>query len=79
MLYEFKDRLSYLSNFSSETIEKEFKAYLEEKEINIGKLLPAFRVSITGLGMGPSLFDIASVLGKEEIISRMETALNTIQ
>ena len=44
----------------------------------MGELLPAFRVSLTGLGMGPSLFDIASILGKEETIARMQTALNTI-
>ena len=39
----------------------------------MGKLLPAFRISLTGLGMGPSLFDIAAHLGKEETIKRMET------
>ena len=31
-----------------------------------------------GLGMGPSLFDIASLLGKEETIKRIETALEKI-
>ena len=75
---ELKGRLSDLSDFTSESIEIEFKSYLEEKELEIGKLLPAFRVSLTGLGMGPSLFDIASLLGKEETIKRMETALEKI-
>jgi glutamyl-tRNA synthetase len=75
---ELKDRLSELSDFSSESIEIEFKKYLEENELGMGKLLPAFRVSLTGLGMGPSLFDIASLLGKEETIKRMETALEKI-
>jgi glutamyl-tRNA synthetase len=75
---ELKDRLSELSDFSSESIEIEFKKYLEENELGMGMLLPAFRVSLTGLGMGPSLFDIASLLGKEETIQRMETALEKI-
>ena len=75
---ELKDRLSELSDFSSESIEIEFKIYLQENELGMGKLLPAFRVSLTGLGMGPSLFDIASLLGKEETIKRMETALEKI-
>ena len=77
-MLELKDRLSELSDFSSESIEIEFKKYLEENELGMGKLLPAFRVSLTGLGMGPSLFDIASLLGKEETIKRMETALEKI-
>ena len=44
----------------------------------MGKLLPAFRVSLTGVGSGPPLFDIASLLGKDETIKRIETALKTI-
>ena len=75
---ELKDKLSLLSDFSSENIEVEFKKYLEENELGMGRLLPAFRVCLTGLGMGPSLFDIASLLGKEETIKRMETALEKI-
>ena len=75
---ELKDKLSVLSDFSSENIEVEFKKYLEENELGMGRLLPAFRVCLTGLGMGPSLFDIASLLGKEETITRMETALEKI-
>ena len=75
---ELKDKLSVLSDFSSENIEVEFKKYLEENELGMGRLLPAFRVCLTGLGMGPSLFDIASLLGKEETIKRMETALKKI-
>ena len=75
---ELKDILAELSEFSSATIEGEFKKYLEENELAMGMLLPAFRVSLTGLGMGPSLFDIAYLLGKEETTQRMETALEKI-
>ena len=65
--------------FTSYNIELAFKKYLDENELQMGKLLPAFRVSLTGIGMGPSLFDIAELIGKEETISRMETALKTIK
>ena len=75
---ELKEKLAELSDFSSENIEVEFKKYLEKNELGMGRLLPAFRVCLTGLGMGPSLFDIASLLGQEETIKRMETALEKI-
>ena len=75
---ELKDRLLELSDFSSESIEIEFKKYLEENELVMGMLLPAFRVSLTGLGIGPSLFEIASLLGKEETTQRIKTALEKI-
>ena len=66
-------------NIISGNIEKEFKSYLEEKEIGMGKLLPVFRLSLTGIGIGPSLFDIAALLGKEETINRISTALKRIK
>tara|TARA_B100001250_G_scaffold85675_2_gene70778 strand:- start:7495 stop:9027 length:1533 start_codon:yes stop_codon:yes gene_type:complete len=78
-MLELKDRLAVLADFSSDNIETQFKEYLIENELGMGRLLPAFRVSLTGLGVGPSLFDIASLLGKEEVVNRMETALNTIK
>ena len=45
----------------------------------MGRLLPAFRLSLTGLGMGPSLFEIATLLGKKEVIDRMENAIKNIK
>ena len=75
---ELKDRLLELSDFSSKSIEIEFKKYIEENQLSMGMLLPAFRVSLTGLAMGPSLFDIASLLGKEETGKRMAIALEKI-
>ena len=78
-LSELKIRLENISDFSSINIEIEFKKYLEDNNLGMGRLLPAFRLALTGLGMGPSLFDIASLLGKTETINRMEVALNTIK
>ena len=78
-LSELKIRLEKISDFSSINIEIEFKKYLEDNDLGMGRLLPAFRLALTGMGMGPSLFDIASLLGKTETIMRMEVALNTIK
>ena len=79
LLEELKNKLESLSDFSADNIEKEFKGYLLEKELGMGRLLPAFRLSVTGLGMGPSLFDIVSLLGKQEVIERIENAIKNIK
>jgi glutamyl-tRNA synthetase len=73
-----KEKLESVSDFSASNIEIEFKTYLEENELGMGKLLPAFRLSLTGIGIGPSLFDIASLLGKKETIKRIKTAISKI-
>ncbi len=78
-LNNLKEKLVSLNNFSSENIENVFKAYLEESKIGMGKLLPQFRLSLTGLAMGPSLFEIASLIGKKETLKRIEIAIIKIQ
>ena len=45
------------------------------KELGFGAVLPNFRLAITGLGMGPSMFHICSILGKEEVIKRLRLAI----
>lgn len=78
IMQEWMSRLEKLDTFDNETIEVAFKAYLEEIEKGIGAVLPAFRVLITGKGMGPSMFEIAALLGKEEVLSRMSDGIERI-
>ena len=66
------------TDFSAEALETAFKAYLEEKEIGFGKVGPGLRLCITGLGMGPSLFHICSILGKDETLQRIDAALEQL-
>lgn len=80
-MQEFKIVLSELADFSPDSIEVAFKSFLEKKEIGVGAVLPQFRLLLSGKGMGPSMFDISSFLGKEETLFRIEagiTALSTL-
>jgi glutamyl-tRNA synthetase len=78
IMQEWINRLEQLDSFDSPTIEKSFKSYLEEIEKGIGAVLPAFRLLLTGKGMGPSMFDIASLLGKEVVLTRMNEGIKNI-
>lgn len=75
LMTEWKDRLASVSDFKAADVEQTFKAFLEEKGLGIGAVLPLFRLLVTGMGMGPSMFEIAQFLGKEECLKRMETGL----
>jgi len=50
----------------------------EEKEIKLGKIMQAVRLAITGVGAGPDLMKIFEILGKEELIIRINFALKNI-
>jgi len=79
ILNELRLEISKLEKFTSEEIETVFKQFLESNKIKMGVLLPAFRLSLTGLGMGPSLFNIAELIGKKETLSRIDIAIKKIK
>lgn len=43
-----------------------------------GKLIHPIRLAVTGIGVGAGLYDILFILGKDEVISRIKTAINKI-
>ena len=47
---------------------------MDLNEVGFGKVMPALRLSITGKGMGPSMFLIMELLGKEEVLNRIENS-----
>jgi glutamyl-tRNA synthetase len=79
LMKDWLDVLSGLTSFDHDSIENAFKSFLEDKSVGIGAILPNFRVLLTGTGMGPSMFEIAAFLGKEECLERMNQGLIEIE
>lgn len=50
----------------------------ESEGIKLGKVMQAVRLAITGVGAGPDLMQIFEILGKEELIKRIDFALDNI-
>jgi glutamyl-tRNA synthetase len=75
------DLVTVFSNteFRNEVLEEAFKTYVEEKELGFGKPMIAIRLSITGEGGGPSLFEIMELIGKEESIKRLNIGMVNIK
>jgi len=65
--------------FNTVALETAFKAYVEEKELGFGTPMIAIRLAITGEGGGPSLFEMMELIGKEEVISRLNTGIKNIK
>lgn len=78
LLSDYVKSLSNLDEFNAPKIEEHFKAFLEEKEVGMGAIMPNLRLSLTGLGSGPSLYLIIEILGKEESINRIENSTELI-
>lgn len=75
LMQEWKGELENLSTFTSVDIEHSFKNFLDKKQLGIGAVLPLFRLLLTGKGMGPSMFEIAAFLGKQECLNRIDEGI----
>ena len=67
-----------LADWNAANCEAVFKDYLEKTELGMGRVLPNLRLLITGQGMGPSMFDIMALLGKEECLNRMKKGISEL-
>jgi glutamyl-tRNA synthetase len=68
-----------LNNFSATETEAVFKATAEAHGIGAGQVMQLFRVCLSGVGGGPALFEIVELLGKEEVVKRLQSAINSIK
>jgi glutamyl-tRNA synthetase len=67
-----------LNTFTAAETETVFKATAEAQGLGAGQVMQLFRVCISGVGGGPALFEIVELLGKQEIIKRLEKASASI-
>jgi len=78
LILKLKNILSEISNFDTETTENEVKKWIETNQLNFGKVLNPLRILLVGSASGPHLFDIVSLLGKNEVLSRIDLGLRNI-
>lgn len=70
--------LEGIDDFSIENQEKVVEEWIAAKEYKLGNIMNAWRLCLVGEGKGPGMFDISAFLGKEETISRMKRAIQTL-
>lgn len=71
--------LKGIEPFESTVIEEKVKAWIETKQLGLGKIMNAFRLCVVGAGMGPHLFDIVEIIGKEETLARIQMAIEKLK
>jgi len=62
-------------DWSAETLESNFKEIAAANSLKPGELMLPFRIMLVGGKFGPGVFEIAEILGREETISRIHTAM----
>jgi glutamyl-tRNA synthetase len=64
--------------FEPDPIEESLRSIIDRFEVKPGKLYQPIRVAITGTSVSPGIFESLSVLGREQALKRLETAIERL-
>lgn len=78
ILNELVDCIEGIDDFSSENVETIVKEWIASKELSFGKVMPPLRLVLVGDMKGPHVFDIMGLVGKEEVIVRIKSAITRL-
>ena len=70
-----KDEFNTLLNPTKEDFEQALTKVSEELNVGKGKLIHPLRLAVSGQSTGPGMFDLLFILGKDEVVKRIKTAV----
>jgi len=77
-LQDLADGLECLPEFSRQTVEEVFRDYAEEKGLKAGLLINAARTAVSGTSVGPGLFEMLEILGRESVVRRLRSSVDLV-
>ncbi len=78
-LKKLSENFNSMSGEDKEDFESALRSTAEKLEIGAGKLIHPVRLAVSGTGTGPGVFDLLHILGKDEVVERINTALTKIK
>ncbi len=73
-----REQFSALRKFDHESIEKVFRDTIEKLNIKSKVLIHPLRAAVTGSLVGPGLFEVVALLGRDRVCSRLTQAIEFI-
>ncbi|PKH49906.1 glutamate--tRNA ligase [Tenacibaculum sp. Bg11-29] len=78
LMEELTTVISKIEDFTIENTQIDIKGWITAKEIGFGKVMQPLRLSLVGKLAGPDLFDIMTMIGKENTIARIKNAIKKL-
>jgi len=73
-----REVLAGIGDFTKENAERIVHDWIVAREYPMGQVMNSFRLTLVGASSGPSIFDICEIIGKEETLRRIDTALEKL-
>jgi len=71
-----REALSALEKFDADNIETTLKSTATKLGVKVGAIIHPTRLAVTGSNVGPSLYHLLEVLGKEKVLARIDCSLS---
>lgn len=68
--------LGGLPDFNAASVEQACKDFMATNELGFGDVLPILRLGLSGTMKGPAIFEVAELLGTNEVVNRLNIALD---
>ena len=80
MVKAYQSKIAALeeSDFVAANLKSALEETVAENEVGFGKVMMPVRIATTGQGFGPDLFPALELIGKEEVLRRMDVALEKL-
>src|SRR4029079_16802470 len=75
LLPALAEKLEGVEPFTAETSEAILRAFAEETGVKAGLLINGARTMLTGQAVGPSMFEVFDVLGRETSVERLRSGI----
>jgi glutamyl-tRNA synthetase len=75
LLNGLADKLETVEPFNAETAEAALREFADEAGVKAGLLINGARTMLTGQAVGPSMFEIFDVLGRETSVNRLRSGV----
>ena len=72
LLPSLAERLEAQADWNLESCEHSLRSLAEEQGCSAGQLINGSRVVLTGMGVGPGIFDVYVLLGRERCVTRLK-------
>lgn len=79
LLRAYREVLPEVDSWTAEPLETHVKTWLESRDAQIGQIIHALRVAVTGKSVGFGMFETMQVLGKERTLTRIDRLLAQVQ
>ena len=73
LLPQLADKIEAVADFTAATAEAALRAFAEESAVKAGLFINASRTMLTGQAVGPSMFDVFEIMGRERSAMRLRS------